>query len=54
VVACYRIQHYHWSSELALREAERYGISKYEDPMRRYVIEFGKATKPDLSEVRPN
>jgi len=48
VVACYRIQHYHWSSELALREAERYGISKYENQMRRYVIEFEKATKPEL------
>jgi protein tyrosine/serine phosphatase len=48
VVACYRIQHYHWSSELALREAERHGISKYEDPMRRYVKEFEKATKPEF------
>ena len=48
VVACYRVQHYHWSSELALQEAERYGISKYEDPMKRYVIEFEKATKPEL------
>lgn len=47
VVACYRIEHCHWSSELALREAERYGISKYEDPMKRYVVEFGKVTKPE-------
>ena len=50
VVACYRIQHYHWSSDLALREAERYGISKYETPMRRYVIEFEKGAKP----ISPN
>lgn len=48
VVACYRIQHYHWSSELALREAERYGFFKSEDPMRRYVIEFEKATRPEF------
>jgi len=48
VVACYWIQHYHWSSEHALREAERHGISKYEDPMRRYVKEFEKATKPEF------
>ncbi len=54
VMACYRIQHDHWSTELALQEAERYGISKLEYFMRRYVMEFGKATRPDLKEARSN
>jgi protein tyrosine/serine phosphatase len=48
IVACYRIQHDGWPSALALREAERYGISKFEYLMKRYVVEFGRALKPDL------
>jgi protein tyrosine phosphatase (PTP) superfamily phosphohydrolase (DUF442 family) len=52
VVACYRIQHDRWSPELALREAERFGISKFEYPMKKYVMEFGKTSKPDPREAR--
>ena len=54
VVACYRIQHDRWSSKLALEEAERYGISQWEYPMRRYVVEFKRTDKPDSQEARSN
>jgi len=46
VIACYRIQHDGWSSEAALAEARRYGMSKLERGMRKYVINFAKKTKP--------
>jgi protein tyrosine phosphatase (PTP) superfamily phosphohydrolase (DUF442 family) len=52
VIACYRIQHDGWPNELALREAERYGISKFEYPMIRYVVEFGRFSKPDSQEAK--
>jgi protein tyrosine/serine phosphatase len=54
IVACYRIQHDHWSSEAAMREAEVYGISRFEYSMRRFVMEFGRAAKPDLREAQAN
>jgi protein tyrosine phosphatase (PTP) superfamily phosphohydrolase (DUF442 family) len=54
VVACYRIQHDRWSSKLALDEAERYGISQWEYPMRTYVVEFKRTGKPDSQEARSN
>ena len=44
IVACYRIRHDKWSSESALREAERYGISKFAWGMRKYIVGFGKAS----------
>jgi protein tyrosine/serine phosphatase len=42
IIACYRIQHDRWSGELAMREAERYGISRFEYLLRRYVHEFAR------------
>jgi protein tyrosine phosphatase (PTP) superfamily phosphohydrolase (DUF442 family) len=54
VVACYRIQHDRWPNELALREAERYGISRFEYLMRRYVLDFVRVSKPDLREAKAN
>ena len=42
VVACYRIRHEQWSAELALKEAERYGISVFSRGMKKYILEFGK------------
>jgi protein tyrosine phosphatase (PTP) superfamily phosphohydrolase (DUF442 family) len=54
VIACYRIQHDGWPSELALREAERYGISGWEYSMKRYVMEFRRTSKPDLREAKSN
>jgi protein tyrosine/serine phosphatase len=46
VIACYRIQHDGWSTEVALQEANQYGMSKLERGMRAYVIDFGKRAKP--------
>lgn len=40
IIACYRIQHDHWSAETALQEAIRYGISKLERGMKSYILEF--------------
>lgn len=54
VVACYRIQHDHWSSEQALREAKLYGISRLEFFMKRFVVDFGRPTKPVVLQARAN
>src|SRR5581483_1330511 len=54
IVACYRIQHDHWSSDLALREARKYGISWLEFRMKRFVADFGRPIKPDLRQARAN
>jgi protein tyrosine/serine phosphatase len=54
VIACYRILHDGWSSQLALREAERYGFSKFEGSMKRFIVEFGHSTKPELREASSN
>lgn len=54
VVACYRIQHDHWSNDLALREAKHYGISRWEFLMKRYVVGFGRNKKADLRMARAN
>lgn len=52
VVACYRIQHDHWSPSLALREARKYGIAWVEFRMKRFVASFGRQAKPDLRQAR--
>lgn len=54
VVACYRIQHDGWSNDLALREAKRYGISRWEFLMQRFVRNFKQGLKPDLRQARAN
>ena len=54
VIACYRIQHGGWSSELALREAERHGISKLEYQMRKYILAFRPERRPDQSQASSN
>ena len=54
VVACYRIQHDGWSNDLALREAKRYGISRWEFLMHRFVRNFKQSLKPDLRQARAN
>lgn len=41
IIACWRIQHDHWTSKHALEEAKRYGMSPMERGMRRYVLDFG-------------
>jgi protein tyrosine/serine phosphatase len=52
IVACYRIQHDHWTNDVALKEAKKYGISRFEFFMRRFVMAFNRATKPDLRQAR--
>lgn len=46
IIACYRIKHDGWSSDTALQEAKRYGLSFFERGMRGYVIDFAKVQKP--------
>src|SRR5262245_32264063 len=42
VVACYRIKQQKWSNEEAFKEAVRYGISRFERGMRKFIMSFGK------------
>ena len=44
IIACYRIEHDHWTHEAAFQEARRYGISWFERGMKSFVMEFGKAS----------
>jgi len=44
IIACYRIERDHWQSEIALQEAKKYGMSIFERGMRRFVLDFAKAT----------
>jgi len=47
IIACYRIRHDQWSSELALQEARKYGLSWLERAMRAFILDFAKAsTRP--------
>ena len=45
IIACYRIQHDGWSTEAALVEARRYGMSRFERGMRAYVVDFARKPK---------
>lgn len=45
IIACYRIKREKWSADAALKEAKKYGLSKFERGMRNYVIEFGKPAR---------
>jgi protein tyrosine/serine phosphatase len=49
IVACYRIKHDQWTGAAALEEARKYGMSKWERGMRRFVLDFAKA----ISTVAP-
>ncbi len=40
VIACYRIAHYQWANEEALREARTYGLSPLEVGMRHFIQNF--------------
>ncbi|SPE52241.1 Protein tyrosine/serine phosphatase (modular protein) [Verrucomicrobia bacterium] len=42
VIACYRIVHDQWRGDAALREAEEYGLSRYERGMKGYIADFAK------------
>lgn len=41
VIACYRIEHDHWSHQAALQEAVRYGLSIFERGMKLCILAFG-------------
>ncbi len=43
VIACYRIRHDQWTREAALKEAELYGISKFEIGMRACIADCAKS-----------
>jgi protein-tyrosine phosphatase len=49
MVACYRISYDHWSNEVALAEAKRYGLSNFERGMKKYIKEFGKTSNKTTS-----
>jgi protein tyrosine/serine phosphatase len=40
VIACYRIAHDHWTNQQAMEEACRFGLSRWEVLMRRYIRGF--------------
>jgi tyrosine-protein phosphatase SIW14 len=40
-IACYRIEHDHWSNIKALAEAKTFGMSLLEAGMQRYILHFG-------------
>jgi protein tyrosine/serine phosphatase len=42
IIACYRIKHDLWPHEQALKEAKRYGLSRFERGMNKYVLAFAK------------
>ena len=45
IIACYRIEHDHWSAEAALREADIFGMASAEIFQRRYVRDFAAKAK---------
>jgi protein tyrosine/serine phosphatase len=51
LVACYRIQHDHWSAAAAQKEADHYGMSSVERGMRKFIVEFAasEARKPQTA-----
>jgi protein tyrosine/serine phosphatase len=42
IVACYRIQHDQWTMKDALLEANKYGLSRLERGMRKFIADFAK------------
>ena len=44
IIACYRIDHDHWTRDAAFKEARHYGISWFEHGMKSFVMHFGKAS----------
>jgi protein tyrosine/serine phosphatase len=40
IIACYRIHHDHWSADEAMREADKYGLSRFERGMRHCITGF--------------
>jgi protein tyrosine/serine phosphatase len=44
IIACYRIRQGGWPNEAALEEARKYGLSKLEHGMTKYIRDFGEAS----------
>ncbi len=40
VLACYRIEHDHWTNARAMAEAPRLGFNRFEVLLRRYIAHF--------------
>ena len=53
VIACYRIEHDGWSGDDALIEANKYGLSKLERGMRRYIASFAKTKAKAKAKAAP-
>jgi protein tyrosine phosphatase (PTP) superfamily phosphohydrolase (DUF442 family) len=45
IVACYRIRCNKWSTDLALREAEEHGMSRFEYGMKKFILDFPNLAK---------
>jgi tyrosine-protein phosphatase SIW14 len=56
IIACYRIHHDHWTAADAMREAEKYGLSRYERGMRHCIAGFAdlENRKAQASALPPN
>jgi tyrosine-protein phosphatase SIW14 len=50
VIACYRLEHDHWTSDAAMEEARHYGISGLERGMKRCVLDFAKTVSAKTSQ----
>jgi len=48
VVACYRVEHDHWTNAQAMKEAHEQGFSGLEVMLKRYVLHF----KPDTANTQ--
>ena len=44
IIACYRIQHDHWTNQRAMAEADHYGLSYFERGMRSFIAHFQAVT----------
>ena len=42
IVACYRIRQHKWSGDLALREADAHGMSRFEFGMRKFILDYAR------------
>lgn len=49
IIACYRIQHYNWTNQRALDEANSYGMSYMERSMRAFILHFVPLSLPKLT-----
>jgi protein tyrosine/serine phosphatase len=53
IIACYRIEHDHWTGAAAQKEANHYGMSPLEFGMKRFIADFAKAAEKRRATPRP-